>query len=156
MEHKKLDQLRSVADVQATEAVRVMTRSERIQHWIDLLEREPSRRLHAIPEIEYMLPSDRPLARADDSPLTVAYEDPLFRAQGLASDKLGDAMDFFELTENEAHHAFCSCLGGHMMDSSAFARRLRDATLGRSRIVSGAWILGAFALCLPGLLYLVE
>ncbi len=49
MEHKKLDQLRSVADVQATEAVRVMTRSERIQHWIDLLEREPSRRLHAIP-----------------------------------------------------------------------------------------------------------
>ena len=150
MEHKKLDQLRSVADVQATGAVRVMTRSERIQHWIDLLEREPSRRLHAIPEIEYMLPSDRPLARADDSPLTIAYEDPLFRAQGLASDKLA------ELTENEAHHAFCSCLGGHMMDSSAFARRLRDATLGRSRIVSGAWILGAFALCLPGLLYLVE
>jgi hypothetical protein len=156
MEHKKLDQLRSVADVQAPDAVRTMSRVERIQRWIDLLEREPARRLHAIPEIEYMLPADRPLARADDSPLTIAYEDPVFRAQGLLSDRLGDAMGFFELTENEAHHAFCSCLGGHMMDSSAFARRLRDATLGRARIVSGAWILGGLALCLPGLLYLAE
>ena len=156
MEHKQLDQLRSVADVQAPDAVRPMTRVERIQRWIELLERDPTRRLHAIPEIEYMLPGDRPHARADDSPLTIAFEDPVFRAQGLASDKLGDTMRFFELTESEAHHAFCSCLGGHMMDSSAFARRLRDATVGRARIISGAWILGGLALCLPGLLYLAE
>lgn len=156
MEHKKLDQLRSVADVEITDVMRPLTRVEKLQRWIDLLERAPSRRLHAIPEIEYMLPADRPLARADDLPLTVAYEDPVFRAQGLASDRLGDAMGFFELSENEAHHAFCSCLGGHMMNSTSFARRLRDATVGRARIVSGAWILGGLALCLPGLLYLAE
>jgi hypothetical protein len=154
MEHKKLDQLRSVADLQTPEAVRTMTRTERLQRWVELLEREPDRRLNAIPEIEYMLPMDRPGARADDSPLSVAFADPVFRTQGLAGDTLGDAMKFFELSENEAHHAFCSCLGGYRMESKAFARRLTDATIGRSRIISGAWILGGAAVLLPSLIYL--
>ncbi len=154
MEHKKLDQLRSVADLQTPEAVRTMTRTERLQRWVELLEREPDRRLNAIPEIEYMLPMDRPGARADDSPLSVAFADPVFRTQGLAGDTLGDAMKFFELSENEAHHAFCSCLGGYRMESKAFARRLNDATIGRSRIISGAWILGGAAVLLPSLIYL--
>lgn len=154
MEHKKLDQLRSVADVKSPDAVRTMTRAERIQRWIDLLERVPDRRLNAIPEIEYMLPCDRAGARADESPLSVAYADPVFRTEGLTGDTIGDAMKFFELTENEAHHAFCSCLGGYRMESKVFARRLNDATIGRSRIVSGAWLLGGMALLLPGLIYL--
>ncbi len=154
MEHKKLDQLRSVADLKSPEAVYTMTRAERLQRWVELLEREPDRRLNAIPEIEYMLPMDRPGARADDSPLSVAFADPVFRTQGLAGDTLGDAMRFFELSEHEAHHAFCSCLGGYRMESKAFARRLNDATVGRSRIISGAWILGGIAVLLPSLLYL--
>ncbi len=37
MEHKLLDQLRSVADVQP----RSMTRQERLDRWISLLERDP-------------------------------------------------------------------------------------------------------------------
>ncbi|HEY8383695.1 MAG TPA: hypothetical protein VIL09_16260 [Microvirga sp.] len=152
MEHKKLDQLRDVADVQPSQTHR-MTRAERLQRWIEILERDPTRRLAAIPEIEYMLPVDRPLARADNSPLSLAYEDPVLREEGLTGDRLGDAMNFFELNESEAHHAFCSCLGGHMMESRAFARRLHDATIGRARIVSGAWVLGTLALGLPGLLY---
>ena len=133
-----------------------MTRVGAIQRWIDLLEREPR---GGSTQFRKSSTCCRPTGRSPaptNRPLTVAYEDPVLPHEGLASDRLGDAMDFFELTENEAHHAFCSCLGGHMMDSSAFARRLRDATVGRARIVSGAWILGGLALCLPGLLYLAE
>ena len=153
MEHKKLDQLRSVADVKSPDAVRTMSRTERIQRWVDLLEgARPAAQCD--PEIEYMLPADRAGARADDSPLSVAFADPVFRTEGLAGDTIGDTMKFFELTENEAHHAFCSCLGGYRMESKVFARRLNDATIGRSRIVSGAWLLGGMALLLPGLIYL--
>ena len=100
MEHKQLDQLRSVADIQTYQPAGRMNRPERIKRWIALLNKEPLRRLNALDEIEYMLPSDRPLARADDSPLTVAFNDPVFRREGLESDRLGDAMAFFELSES--------------------------------------------------------
>jgi hypothetical protein len=155
MEHKQLDQLLSIADIQTSEPVSRMTRPERIKRWIALLNKEPMRRLNALDEIEYMLPSDRPLARADDSPLTVAYNDPVFRREGLKSDRLGDVMALYKISEKEAHHAFCSCLGGHTMDSSAFARRLHDATIGRARVVSGAWVLGGLLIGLPALLALI-
>ena len=153
MEHKKLDQLRSVADVKSPDAVRTMSRT-RTHPALDRPPRKvPDRRLNAIPEIEYMLPADRAGARADDSPLSVAFADPVFRTEGLASDTLGDAMKFFELTENGA-----SCLlllPRRVSDGiKVFARRLNDATIGRSRIVSGAWLLGGMALLLPGLIYL--
>src|SRR5690348_9414780 len=100
MEHKHLDQLRSVADVEP----RSMTRQERLQRWIDILERNPHRRLNSLGEIEYQPPAERALVRANDSPLTVAFEDPVLRTEGLASDRLGDAMRFFELTEGQAHY----------------------------------------------------
>jgi hypothetical protein len=154
MEHKKIDQLRSVADIQTDEPVRTMNRTERLKRWIALLNEDPTRRLTALDEIEYMLPSDRPLARADDSPLTVAFSDPVFRREGLKGDTLGDVMDFFQMSEGEAHHAFCSCLGGYSMDSGAFARRLHDATIGRARVVSGAVILGGLLVGFPAVMSL--
>ena len=55
MEHKPLDQLRSVADVQP----RPLTREERLQRWIDLLEADPTRRLNSLGEIEYKPPAER-------------------------------------------------------------------------------------------------
>jgi hypothetical protein len=47
--------------------------------------------------------------RADRSPLTIAYEDPVFRAQGLRTDELGDAIAFFDLSQGEAHYLLCAC-----------------------------------------------
>jgi hypothetical protein len=156
MEHKHVDQLRSVADVQTAQTARTMTRAERLQRWIELLERDPSRRLNALGEIEYKPPSERALVRADNSPLTVAYEDAVLRTEGLASDRLGDAMNFFELTEGEAHRALCSCLGGRTMESGAFAHRVRGVAGGGMRTMPGAWVLCGLAIALPGLLYLFE
>jgi hypothetical protein len=156
MEHKHLDQLRSVADVQSVKQSRSLTRNERLERWIDLLERDPTRRLNALGEIEYKPPAERALVRADDSPLTVAYEDPVLRTEGLSSDRLGDAMNFFEMSDNEAHRALCSCLGGRTMEARAFAQRIRGVTSGGMRTMFGAWAVFASAVAVPSLLYLFE
>jgi hypothetical protein len=153
MEHKHLDQLRSVADVQP----RPLSRQERLQRWIALLEIDPSRRLNSLGEIEYKPPAERALVREDNSPLTVAYEDPILRADGLASDRLGDAMRYFALSDGQAHYALCSCLSGRTMDASTCAQRLRNATGDVTwQSAVGAWTLAALAVSLPGLVYLLS
>ena len=153
MEHKPLDQLRSVADVQP----RPLSREERLQRWISLLERDPARRLHSLGEIEYKPPAARALVREDDSPLTVAYDDPILRADGLESDRLGDAMRYFGLNDGQAHYVLCSCLSGHSMDASTCAQRLRNATGNVSwQSALGAWVLAGLAVALPGLVYLLS
>ncbi len=153
MEHKHLDQLRSVADIQP----RPLSREERLQRWIDLLERDPKRSLNSLGEIEHKPPAERALIREDNSPLTVAYEDPVLRADGLASDTLGDAMRYFALSDGQAHYALCSCLSGRSMDASTCALRLRNATGNVAwETAVGAWVLAALAVSLPGLVYLLS
>jgi hypothetical protein len=153
MEHKHLDQLRSVADVEPGS----LTREERLQRWIELLERNPSRRLNTLGEIEYQPPAERALVRVNDSPLTVAYEDPVLQAEGLASDRLGDAMAFFGMTDGQAHYALCSCLSGHSMEAGTCAQRLRNTIGAQSwHPVAAAWGFAALALGLPGFFYLLS
>src|SRR5215212_4226060 len=62
--------------------------------------------------------------RSDNSPLTVAFHDPILRDEGLASDRLGDASSFFELTEGQAHRLLCSCMNGWSMLAGTTARRI--------------------------------
>lgn len=153
MKHKDLDHLRNVADIQP----RRMTRQERIQRWIELLEHDPTRRLNSLGEIEYKPPAERALVREDNSPLTVAYEDAVFRADGLASDRLGDAMQYFEISDGQAHYALCSCLSGRSMDAASFAQRLRNVTGNVTwQSALGTWTLAGLALGLPGLVYLLS
>jgi len=95
--------------------------------------------------------------RVDGSPLTVAFHDPVLRAEGLASDRLGDVMRYFALSDGQAHYAFCSCLSGRTMDAATCAQRLRNAT-GNIALESavGAWTLAVLAVSLPGLVYLLS
>jgi hypothetical protein len=67
------------------------------------------------------------LLRADHSPLTIAYADAGLRAQGLAGDRLGDAIAFFDLTASEAHHLLCDChYTSASVDSKMVAARARS------------------------------
>jgi hypothetical protein len=153
MEHKDLDTLRSVADVQP----KALTRQERLQRWIDLLERDPTRRLNSLGEIEYKPPAERALVREDNSPLSIAYADPVLRADGLESDRLGDAMRYFEISDGQAHYALCSCLSGHTAEAGSFARRLRNSTGSTAwHSAIGAWALASLAVALPGIIYLLS
>ena len=100
MEHKPRVDLQEIADLSPVESRASMSREERLALWVEALEREPKRILKPLHGIEFRKPDERRAIRADNSPLTVAYEDPLLRSEGLAGDRLGDAVDFFQLTEH--------------------------------------------------------
>jgi hypothetical protein len=68
--------------------------------------------------------------RADGSPLTVAYNDPVLRAAGLRDDTLGEAMRFFDLSEHEAHDVVCYCVHGRTVEGRAAARAVRAIAAG--------------------------
>jgi hypothetical protein len=125
MEHKPLVELQAIADVTFPETRAPMTREQRLERWIGLLHADPERQLRSLHEIEHLSVACRRQCRADNSPLTVAYEDPILRSAGLRSDRVGDCTDFFELSDEQMHHAFCSCHVGIRVTGSQAAQRLR-------------------------------
>src|SRR5215207_7473378 len=90
MEHKPRVDLQEIADLSPVESRAPMSREERLARWVEALQREPKRILRPLHGIEFRKPDERRAIRADNSPLTVAYEDRVLRSEGLASDQLGD------------------------------------------------------------------
>lgn len=112
-----------------------MTSRERLERWADLLERHRGP-LVALREIEYLPARERKALRGDDTPLAVAYNDPILRADGLDSDRFGEVMTFFDLSDHEAHQLFCDCHYHGTMTGTGLAARLRDrARTGKPRTV---------------------
>jgi hypothetical protein len=130
MEHKPLAELQAVADIEFIGPAATMTRQRRLARWIEVLEGNAERKLRSLHEIEFLSRSQRRQCRADNSPLTVAYEDPLLRAAGLRGDRVGDCTDFFELSDRQMHHAFCSCHVGISLTGMQAAQRLRHLLWG--------------------------
>jgi hypothetical protein len=124
-----------------------------LERWAQLLEREPRRILKSLGEIEFTPRAERGLLRVDNSPLTVAYEDAVLRADGLASDRLGDATAYFELSERQAHRLLCSCMNGWSMEAGSTARRVRR--LAQPRSLASLWPMGlGLAILAPAVLLL--
>lgn len=76
--------------------------------------------------IEFLSKEERMLARADETPLSVAFGDPILREEGLKSDNVGDAISFFSLSDEELHHLVCDCHYHGTMTSKAVADRIRS------------------------------
>jgi hypothetical protein len=125
MEHRPLSELSTVADVKVPRQTPALSKRERLDRWIELLERDPDRVLRTLDEIEWKPKAERLAMRADNSALTIAYADPVLRAEGLASDRFGDAVKFFDISEHDAHIVLCSCHGGESMRAEEAARRVR-------------------------------
>ena len=125
MKHTHLDELRQRAEIGDAPIRTAMTRLERLERWAEIMEREPERRLRTLEEMEFVPRDERPLMRADNSPLTVAFQDPILREEGLASDRLGDARLFFGLSDGQAHRLLCSCMNGRAIQSGMAAKRVR-------------------------------
>ena len=125
MKHTPVSEISRVADVHVVLPRPPLTRVERLERWAEALERDPDRVLTSLEEIEWKSEDERGAMRTECSALTVAYEDPVLRADGLASDRLGDAVTFFRLTDAEAHFALCSCVYGQSMQAGVAARRVR-------------------------------
>jgi hypothetical protein len=128
MEHKSLDEVRDVADILPDWLhARPLSKRERLERWAEALEREGGRRLKTLFEIEYAPPAKRAALRADNSPLSVAFNDPRLRAEGLAGDSVGDATAFFGIGERELHDILCFCYHGETMSADMAAARVRVA-----------------------------
>jgi hypothetical protein len=133
MKHTRLDELRHVAAIETMPVRAPMSRRERLERWAEVLESAPERRLKTLEEMEFVPRDERPFMRADNSPLTVAFQDPVLRGDGLSSDTLGDARTFFGLSEGQAHRLLCSCMNGRAIQSGLAARRVRGI-VARSRL----------------------
>ena len=125
MEHKTLADLQAVADIQVVDRSAGMSRDERRRRWIELLEANPNTQYRSLHEIELLSPSQRRDCRADNSPLSLAFADPVLRSAGLQSERVGHCTDFFELSDEQMHHAFCSCHVGLSLSGMQAAHRLR-------------------------------
>ena len=128
MEHKTRDEIRDVVDIlPSCLQTRSLSKRERLELWVEALEREGGRRLRTLFEIEYLPSAERAAVRADDSPLSVAFADQRLRAEGLAGDTVGDATAFFSIDEMELHNILCFCHYGETMSAGMAAARVRAA-----------------------------
>jgi hypothetical protein len=120
MKHRTISQLKEVAQIQPTP----MTREARLARWAEALERE-SGTVRALRETEIAPWRERLAARAAGSALTVALADPVLRAAGLSGETYRDALQFFALSDAEAHFILCSCHAGDTMSAREAAGRIR-------------------------------
>ena len=124
MQHRSVERIAGEADVLT---IASLSRRGRLERWAEVLERQPAR-LRAIPDVEHGGRREREARRVDQSPLTVAYQDPMLRAAGLGGDTIGDAAAFFGLSHAQLHHLVCSCHHGLTMDPQATAAEVRALT----------------------------
>lgn len=125
MKHHAIDELHTLAEVKEDFPRRALSRSERLERWAELLERNPHRRLSTLHETEYQPARVRATMRSDGTPISVAFEDPVFRAAGLENDSYGEAKRFFELSDEQLHKVICYCHFGATVSASTAARHIR-------------------------------
>ena len=125
MEQRTIAEVAKSAQVFSTAETARAMRRERLERLARLLE-DHNGPVQMLTQIEYLRRAERLLLRRDGSPLTIAYNDPVFRAQGLAGDRLGDAMAFFSLDDRDAHHLFCDCHYRTGVSSQVIATQVRS------------------------------
>ena len=144
MKYQSLGQIALEADVHPGMG---MSRRERLERWVELLERQPNRRLSTIEGTEFGSRRERDAKRADHSPLTVAFEDLALRGEGLRGDRVGDAVEFFDLSHGEVHRLVCYCHHGRTVSPGTVAARVRMMAQqnGRATLSSRGMVLGGLS-----------
>jgi hypothetical protein len=126
MEHTTLDEIKRSAKVSLFPATpSKMSRRERLERWATILEQYEGS-LRPLVGIEYLSKQERALLQETGTPLRVAYGDSVLRDAGLASDRLGDATAFFDLTNGQAHYLLCDCYYRGSMTAGEVASRVRS------------------------------
>ncbi len=131
MKHRTAEELRELAAVHPAPRPTPMTRAERLTRWAELLEADGNRRLNTLMGTEYQLGAARDEMRAENSPISVAFSDPLLRAEGMKDDTYGEARRFFDLTDWQVHDILCYCHYGATVSAEMSARGVRAAVTGR-------------------------
>jgi hypothetical protein len=130
MLHQGLDELRLKADVVPLKTERTrMTRGERLERWAVVLDQHHGPMMPFIRIESYSWPERKNL-RGDDTPVALAFRDPMLRADGLAGDTFGDACNYFELSNGQAHRLLCDCHYRGTMTGTKVAAHLRSVAKG--------------------------
>lgn len=130
-----------------------MSRRERLERWATLLEVHGGR-LNALVRIEHLSSEEFQAYQRPNSPLTIAFNDPVLRREGLESERLGDVLDFFNMSDDDAHRLLCDCHYFGAMSGKAVASLIRSQI--RREAFRSAWkrVLGRampwFARAAPG------
>lgn len=133
MKHQAIEQLKTVARVDQGYPRPAMTRSERLERWAEVLERNPQQFLSTLHQTEYQPARVRAAMRSNGSPLAVAFADPVLRAAGLEDDTYGEAKRFFELTDHQLHRVVCFCHFGETVSAATVARYIRTVLVNSRR-----------------------
>ena len=127
MKHQTLEQLQGLGAVDPHFPRPPMSRAERLERWAELLDQLAHRNLSTLHQTELQLASVRAIMRADDTPISVAFKDPVLRAAGMENDTYGEAKRFFELSDHQLHRVICFCHFGASVSGAAAARAVRSA-----------------------------
>ena len=125
MQYRSMEQIAGEADVFTMPS---LSRRDRLERRAEALAPHPAQ-LRAIPDVEYGPRRERDARRADHSPLTVAYEDPVLRAAGLRGDTMATRPSFSSCRTRSApprlllpsradHGSSGHCRGGSWPDAA--------------------------------------
>ncbi len=123
MEHRTSAELKGFAEVIYPQK---LSKKELLERWALVLEKRKGTRLRTLRETEYKPVKERSEMRQENSPLTVAFEDPVLRSAGLTSDKFGEVARFFGLSQGQLHEVVCNCHFGETVAAAAVAARVRS------------------------------
>jgi hypothetical protein len=122
MEHRASAELKGFAEVIRPQK---LSRKELLERWALALEKRKGDRLRTLRETEYKPVKERSALQQENSPLTVAFEDPVLRSAGLTSDRFGELARFFGLSHWQLHDLVCSCHFGETVSAEVVAARVR-------------------------------
>ena len=122
MEHRTSAELKSLADVICPQQ---LSKKERLERWARALEKRKDARLFTMRGTEYKSVKEMLALRQENSPLTVAFEDPVLRSAGLRSDTFGEIARFFGLSHLQLHEVVCNCHLGETVAAETVAARVR-------------------------------
>jgi hypothetical protein len=124
MKRQSIDQLQGLAKVTPVHGP-ALSRRARLRRWAELLEKAPQAQLRPLSWVEFYAERERAQLRGDNTPIAVAFADPVLRDAGLRGDTLGHAQDFFGLSSAETHYLLCDCHYHGRMDGRGVGKRIR-------------------------------
>jgi hypothetical protein len=153
MEHRTSAEFKGYATVIRPQE---LSKKELLERWALALEKRKDSRLCMLRETERQPLKEQVALREENSPLTVAFEDPVLRSAGLASDQFGEVARFFELSPWQLHDVVCSCHFGETVAAEVVAARVRHLSARTRSFTAFACTYALAAALLAGTVLLVH
>src|SRR4029450_3070570 len=118
MEHRTTAELKGFSEVIHPHK---LSKKELLERWVLALDKRKGTRLCTLRETEYKPVEEQSALRQENSPLTVAFEDPVLRSAGLTNDTFGEVARFFGLSHWQLHEVVCNCHFGEAVAAEAVA-----------------------------------